>query len=156
MKDAINSFSDETGVIARESGTGITLFSTERGSTEFVSVTTGGDATIVGDGIFQLLDTDPPISSSVGSTSFAYPFQVTDFGQDLAVLINGQPALTQGTLVSYAGQFFDAQFDIKLGPLAKGETANASNPGSFLAARILFGEPQGPLSQTPPGIDING
>lgn len=158
MKDAINTFSDETGVTANQSGTGITLFSTERGSTEFVSVSTGGDAVVVGEGIFQLRDTDPPVANGFSAATFqgAIAFPVTDFGQDLAVLVNGQSAQTNGTLVSYTGQFFDAQFDIKLGPLAKGETANSSNPGSFLAARILFAAPQGPLSQTPPGIDING
>lgn len=157
---SINTFSSVTGVTANVSGTGVTLNSNSYGNNEFISVSAGGDATLSGTGIgvFGLRANTSSTANTADQTTYANAviFPVTDSGQDLAALVNGKPAQTDGAFITYTGQFLTAQFELKLGTLEAGETANASNAGSFLAARILYAEPAGPVSRTPPGIDLNG
>lgn len=159
----INKHTGDTGVYASTAVNplgvaGFALYSSGHGSDDFVSVSVVGSTPNDARGVYQL---DPQNARAVDMTSGTGFSQldgqtVTDLGQDVAAIVNGQAVTGQGTMVSYTGPQLTAQFDLALGALGQGETANAENLGMFLAFRVLWDEPRGPLSDTPPGIDLKG
>ncbi len=113
---AINSFTDVTGVLATESGTGIRLESIEFGSNEFVSVTIVDDGAIAaGDGIhaFDAADTATADTAILATyTSTAAENGVRDFGEDVRATINGIVATTNGTTVRINTDFLDVEVEL--------------------------------------------
>ncbi len=107
MRDAINSFTDVTGVVARLSGpaghpaTGLALKSVEYGDDQFVSVravNTGGiNTAIATGGVYNLQVTNNNAARIDSSTLFsAASNQVTDIGQDIDGIVNGRNAVGNG------------------------------------------------------------
>ena len=115
IADAINSFSDVTGVEATVSGTGIVLNSSEFGSDQFVSVKViddGGIAVATNEGIYNLEDDD--FADAQGSALAQWDDTsagngLTDSGQDLAATINGISAVTRGKTARINTDFLDVE-----------------------------------------------
>jgi flagellin len=115
IADAINSFSDVTGVEATVSGTGLVLNSSEFGSDQFVSVKViddGGIAVATNEGIYNLEDAD--FSDAQGSALAQWDDTsagngLTDSGQDLAATINGISAVTRGKTARINTDFLDVE-----------------------------------------------
>lgn len=115
IADAINSFSDVTGVQATVSGTGIVLNSQDFGSDQFVSVKVvddGGIGTSSNEGIYNLNDND----FSKAKTSVLAQWDdtaaangVLDSGQNLAATINGIAAVTRGKTARINTDFLDVE-----------------------------------------------
>jgi flagellin len=156
IRDAVNSFSQVTGVRARVSGTtGIRLESTQYGSGEFVSVkvsNTGG-ISASNAGIYNLQAGDADAVQTSGSTSYATAInRVTDFGQDISATINGIRATTRGTVARISTDFLDVQVDLKYNT-AGGAGANAAKLGAINAFTITGG---GADFQMASKVDIGG
>ncbi|MCC6229030.1 MAG: flagellin [Phycisphaerales bacterium] len=115
IADAINSFTDVTGVEATVSSTGIVLNSSEFGSDQFVSVKViddGGIGHASNTGIYNLNDTDFSTSKTSGQSAFdgtAAANGVNDSGQDLAATINGISAVTRGKSARINTDFLDVE-----------------------------------------------
>jgi len=108
----INSLTDVTGVTASANGTGVALLSSEFGSNEFVSVKTGGDATVTGTGVDTFQDADA--NTLAGSpTTFANAVNpVRDAGQDVGGTINGIVATGKGLELSANSEFLDVSITL--------------------------------------------
>jgi hypothetical protein len=150
---AINTFRLFTGLDARVSGTGVTLRSTRFGSGEFVSVEVTGtpfvDLENAG-GIYQLVPGPEPVADTESGQKFRDGLVVLDRGADLHANMNGVKVSGVGTLLAFDGSSFDAQLDLEVGPLASGETANATNPGVFRAFTVVYSDdPLSPLRPIP-------
>ena len=155
VQDAINSFTQVTGVRARVSGTtGLRLESDEFGSSEFVSVKVsdvGGLAT-AGAGIYNLLGGDADAANTSGPTAFANAInRVTDFGQDISATINGIRATTRGTVARISTDFLDVQVDLIYNRGSSG--GSAAKLGSVNAFTITGG---GADFQMASKVDIGG
>ncbi len=103
IAQSINNFKDVTGVSAAVNGGGITLKSTEYGSSQFVSVKVRDTGGIVsGDGIHYLSATDENEINTDVAASFAAAAQaaIRDEGQDVGAVINGVKARGNGRSVS--------------------------------------------------------
>jgi len=158
VADAINTFSDITGVSAAVSTTGrsgIRLDSVELGEDEFVSVTVVDDAggNLEGGGIFTLSATDTTAVSSPATalTTFgAADNGVTDFGQDVQATINGVEAVTDGTTAAINTDFLSIELDLSE---TAGAGANAQTLGGFKALTITGG---GADFQLAGNVDIAG
>lgn len=100
IRDAINTFTDVTGVEATVSGTGIKLSSDKFGGSQFVSVKVvddGGIGTASNVGIYNMQDADFGAAKvSLTSTFAAATNVITDRGQDLVATINGVTATGDG------------------------------------------------------------
>ena len=134
ITDAVNTFTDVTGVSASVSGANdIRLDSTELGSDEFVSVTVIDDAGQAG-GVNTLNATD--LSATLASTAFASAGNgVTDDGQDVEATINGVSAVGDGATASINTEFLDISVELS----TRAGTANAQNTGSLKALEISGG-----------------
>ncbi len=141
IRDAINSFTDVTGLSAATSGTGISLKSVEFGSDEFISVravNTGGLNTAVGTaGIYNYQVANNNLANAAGPTLWtAASNKVTDAGQNVAATINGIVATTQGKTARINTDFLDVEIDLKSGT---GANAEAQRLGALTAVTITGG-----------------
>jgi flagellin len=122
IRDAINTFTDVTGVQASVSGTGLKLTSTEFGSAQNLSVkviddgginsTTNGDGSTAVRGIYRLNSTNFGAASTVASDRTVYTGAsngVNDLGQDLTATINGIQATANGKTVRINTDFLDVE-----------------------------------------------
>jgi flagellin len=155
IRDAVNSFSQVTGVRARVSGTtGLRLESTEYGSGEFVSVkvsSTGG-ISASNAGIYNLQAGDADSVLTSGHTTYATAInRVTDFGQDISATINGIRATTRGTVARISTDFLDVQVDLAYNRTATG--GSAAKLGAVNAFTITGG---GADFQMASKVDIGG
>ncbi len=110
IADAINNFSDVTGVTATVSGTGIKLVSEDFGSKEFVSVKVLNDAGIFGTGvgIYDLEAEDfGTADTTIASTFAAATNELRDSGQNIAGTINGVRAVANGKELRINTDFLD-------------------------------------------------
>ncbi len=124
VRDAINQFTDVTGVQASVSGTGIKLVSKDFGSDEFVSVRTIADAAgVVGggmtsgtSGIYKLNATNFGASQTSGDVEFSAANNgVRDSGQNIAGTINGISANGRGKNLSLSSDFLDVDVTLSTG-----------------------------------------
>jgi len=138
IRDAINTFSDVTGVEATVSATGVILNSTEFGSSESVSVKVVDDGNIAtaNTGIYNLSSTDTNVANTTIASTFANASNpVTDEGQDVGAVINGITAVTDGTSASINTDFLSVVVDLNSG----GSAPNAQNLGAIDAFTITGG-----------------
>ncbi|QQS10194.1 MAG: flagellin [Phycisphaerales bacterium] len=112
VRDAINSFTDVTGVQATVSGTGIKLVSKDFGSAEFVSVKVVDDGGITGasSGIHTLTAGDFSTAVAGSQVEFAAATNaVRDQGQDIGATINGVKATSSGKTARINTDFLDVE-----------------------------------------------
>jgi flagellin len=154
IRDAINSFTEVTGVTAAVSATGVRLVSSELGSDQFVSVQVADDGGIApaNAGIYNLSSTDTNTANTTRLSTFANAInRVTDEGQDVAATINGIVAVGRGAEVSINTDFLSTR--IRLTDGAAGSGGNAQTLGSVAAFTITGG---GADFQLAPNVDIAG
>jgi flagellin len=141
IRDAINSFSEVTGVRAVVSGTGVRLESTSFGSEEFVSlevIDSGGIDTGATVGVYDLDAANTQVSDAGSRVTFSSLNNgKTDFGQDVQATINGITATTKGTRVSINTDFLDVSINLNY-DLSSGGSC-AAQLGAINALRILGG-----------------
>lgn len=127
MRDAINSFTEATGVVATASGTGLTVKSVEFGDDQFVSVRmvdTGGiNTAIATGGVYVLNATNNNAALPNVSTLFtAASNRITDLGQDIDGVVNGWNAVGNGRSLYAVTQNLQTQFRLS------GEAAQSNQP----------------------------
>lgn len=138
---AINTFTEVTGVTATVSGTGIVLESSDYGSREFVSVKSGGDATFAASaatgGVYGVEGNDAGTADAAAQTLFAaLDNPVRDDGQNIDGTINGVSATGDGRTLSINTDFLNV--DLTLSTDAS-HTLNALELGSATAFTISGG-----------------
>ena len=112
IKNAINTFTDITGVKATVSGNGIRVDSTEFGSSNFVSVKVidDGGLSTTNLGIYGMNTTNFAAASTTRMSSFAAATNnITDYGRDVAATINGIAATSNGKTARVATDFLDVE-----------------------------------------------
>jgi flagellin len=144
--DAINTFTDVTGVAATASGTGVKLMSSDFGSAEFVKVkvinaaginaTTNGDAGTPVRGIYQLGSADFNVAQTTGTTFTNATNGVNDNGQDIRATINGIAATSNGKTARINTDFLDVEVTLST---AKAQTLGNVGSGSNAAFTITGG-----------------
>ena len=146
VRDAINTFTDVTGVSAGTVGTGLRLDATDFGSKNFVSfdiVDRGGQAGDVH--LFSAVDTDVVSTEAASITDFtSITNPVRDAGQDVGATINGIAATTDGRVARINTEFLDLELELT--------TAGAQAAGSIDAFTITGGGAQFNLG---PNVDIS-
>ncbi|MCB9838838.1 MAG: flagellin [Phycisphaeraceae bacterium] len=151
--DAINTFTEVTGVEASVSATGIRLESSEFGSDQFVSVKIIDDGNVNGaDGIYNYVSDDTNTSLTSGVTAFntqAAANGLTDAGQDVGATINGITATSRGAKASINTDFLSVDLTLE----ATGSGAHAQSLGSVSALTITGG---GADFQLASNVDIAG
>ena len=143
ITDAINTFSDVTGVVASASAAGFTLNSEEFGSSEFVSVEINDDAGQAGD-ISNFVAND---ANTVGTAATSYAAAnnaVRDDGQDIGAVINGVLATTDGRTARASTDVLDVEITL--------DVAGATATGKTDAVTIDSG---GASFNLGPGVNIN-
>lgn len=163
--NAINTFTDVTGITARLSGTGgtpssgITIRSIAYGSDEFVSlrvVSNGGINTAQANaGIYELQDQNESAAKVSTATAdrtlfSAASVKITDFGRNVDAIINGITATTQGTIARINTDFLDVELNLRTGTSSGTE---AQRLGGLDAFRITGG---GADFQLASRVDISG
>ncbi|TVQ31745.1 MAG: flagellin [Phycisphaeraceae bacterium] len=141
--DAINTFTDVTGVTATASanGTGIRLESSNLGSSEFVSLKVVDDGDIIGAGGISNFEDDDTNTAAAGATAFnanAAANGLTDKGQDVTATINGIQAVSRGETVSINTDFLNVEITLSDGA-GTGGVANAQTLGRVEAFTISGG-----------------
>ncbi len=114
VKDAINTFTQVTGVSASTSGTGVVLKSTQFGSSQFVSVQMVEDGQQAG-GIYTLSSVDENVATPGSVTAFAAAATgspIRDAGQDVGAIINGITATAKGKVARINTDFLDVQVEL--------------------------------------------
>ena len=134
IRDAINQFSDVTGVTAATSGTGIKLSSDGFGSSEFVSVksTSSGGIGASSSGIYNLSSTNFGRARSASNVEFsAASNPVRDSGQDIGGTINGVIATGTGKNLRLSTDFLDVDVSLSTGESqALGNVDGAAGAGT--------------------------
>lgn len=140
IKDAINSFTDVTGVAAVVSGTGIRLQSNDFGSSEFVSVKVIDDAGI---NSTNNLDAGTPVrgvynrlsgawnsnNTTINSSFAAATNTVTDYGQNVKATVNGLQTVSNGKTLRVNSDFLDVEVTLTTSKAqALGNVGSGSNP----------------------------
>ncbi len=138
IKDAINTFSDVTGVTASLSSgaTRLALSSSDFGSSEFVSVkvvnaaginsTNNGDAGTPTRGVYSRQAAAFNSANTTINSSFANATNgVADYGQNVAATINGIAATSSGKTARINTDFLDVEVT-----LTTGESQGLGNVGS--------------------------
>lgn len=140
---AVNAFTDQTGVTAIPSATGIRIESTEYGSGEFVSVRILEDGGLnqaeAGAGVYQLAASDATIASAATRFSFdslSAAEAILDHGQDVAGVINGFQAKGDGFILTVQSPLLHARIALRTG----NGLVNAQNLGSMTAFTIVQSE----------------
>ncbi|MEM1099553.1 MAG: flagellin [Planctomycetota bacterium] len=142
-RDAINTFSDVTGVSAAVSGTGIRLEAIEYGTTDFVTVEIADDAGQAGS-VLALASNNTNAAITVGATAFsAANTPIRDEGQDIGAVINGVQATTDGLNARINTDFLDVELELT--------AAGATGLGSINAVTITDG---GAKFNLGPNVDI--
>ncbi len=152
IRDAVNSFTDVTGVKATVSGTGIRLESTEVGSDEFVSVKVLDDGSIatLTSGLYEFDATDTNTANTTEVADFiALANARVDKGQDISATINGITATTKGATASINTDFLQVEIELAIG----GSSPNGQNLGNVDAFTITGG---GADFQLASKVDIAG
>ena len=152
IADAINTFTDVTGVIASSvvGGTGVTINSDQYGSSQFVSVKIVDDGGVQ-QGTVGIYSFDPDAArtldagSVVDFDSDAASNGQRDVGQDLGATINGQTATSNGRDLRINTDFLDVKLTIN--------SSNAEALGTIDAFEITGG---GADFQLAPNVDIAG
>jgi flagellin len=115
---AVNTFKDVTGVEATASGSGLKLFSTNYGSSEFVSVKViddGGIGTASNKGIYKLEDQDFTDAKAAVASTFANANNgLRDDGQDVRATINGIQSTSDGRTARINTDFLDVEFTFSI------------------------------------------
>ncbi len=152
MRDAINQFSDVTGIVATTSGTGIKLVSEGYGDSEFVSVKSSNSGGIVAgsSGIYALSATNFNVRAAQLAEFSAASNPVRDSGQDIRGTINGVVATGEGNRLSLATDFLDVS--VSLGTTAARTLGTVGGTGSSTFT-ITGG---GANFQLASKVDING
>jgi flagellin len=120
IRDAINSFTDVTGVEAVVSGTGIRLQSRYFGSSEFVSVkvinaaginsTSNGDGTTPVRGVYNRLSTNFNANNTTINSTFASASNaIIDYGQNVKATVNGLQTVSNGKTLRVNSDFLDVE-----------------------------------------------
>lgn len=121
IKDAINAFTDVTGVAATTSGTGIKLASSDYGSDQFVSVKTVNSGGIASgssgvhklkNGNFNAAATNASDGSGSETEFSSATNGVRDVGQDIAAVINGVVAVGSGRTARVSSDFLEASITL--------------------------------------------
>ncbi len=139
---AINTKSDETGVLAEVSGTGIVLRSADYGSDDFVSVQLIDNGDINGEpeiGIYNLASDDANAADPTGFVAFdsrKAAEGVTDQGQDVVALVDGEPVFGDGASLSFATPRLTGTLELAVGALTGRDGANAQNLGALTALTV--------------------
>ncbi len=142
-RDAINTFTDVTGVSAATSGTGIVLQSTGFGGNEFVTVEIADDAGQAGS-VLALASNNSNAAITVGATAFAAAnTPIRDEGQDIGAVINGVQATTSGLNARINTDFLDVELELT--------AAGATALGAINAVTITDG---GARFNLGPNVDI--
>lgn len=159
MVEAINTFTDVTGVQAVVSGTGILIKSEEYGSNEFVSVKVLDDAGINSTnngagaatrGVYNRLNTGfNSNNTTIVSTFAAATNPVRDIGQNVRATVNGYQAIASGKNIKVNTDFMDAEFTLSA---AKSQTLGSVG-GASAAFTIAGGGAEFQLSSK---VDIGG
>ena len=136
--NAINTFSDVTGVVASAGTTGVALRSSDFGSDEFVSVTIVDDGTIgTGSniGVYNFQSGDNGTIDSSSHTDFtdtgAAGDGIRDEGQDIAGTVNGLLATGKGKTLKVNSDFLDVSITL--------DTSTAQSLASVSAFTITGG-----------------
>ena len=156
---AINSFTDVTGVEATLSGTpgsGLALRSIGFGESQFVSVkvvNAGGINTAEPQaGVYRFNATNTNAAVTAGATLFsAASNRITDLGQDVTATVNGISATTTGTVARINTDFLDVELDLSTSTSVT--NAHAQRLGAISAFTITGG---GADFQLAGRVDING
>ncbi|TVS09056.1 MAG: flagellin [Phycisphaerales bacterium] len=148
IQDAINTFSDVTGVVASAEGNGIKLLSSEFGSSNFVSLKVVNEGNVQGGGIMKYesgdantLSTDPNDITAFGAANNG----VRDRGQDVVANINGVAATANGRTISVNSDMLDVRINLT--------ESSATQLSSFTAFQITGG---GADFQLGSRVDIEG
>ena len=153
VRDAINTFTDVTGVSAVVSDTGIRIVSTGVGEDEFASVKVvddGGIGTAANIGVYNFEGDDTSAADTTILSTFANAANgVKDEGQDVGATINGITAVSKGSQVAINTDFLQVEIDLETG----GAAANAQNLGKVDAFTITGGGADFQLSGE---VDIAG
>lgn len=123
IEDAVNTFTDVTGVEAVVSGTGIRLQSDEFGATQFVSVnivddaginsTDNGGAGAATRGIYNRLATAFNSNNTTINTTFAAATStISDYGQNIRATVNGLQTVTNGKTLRVNSDFLDVELSL--------------------------------------------
>ncbi|HBS28605.1 MAG TPA: flagellin [Phycisphaerales bacterium] len=156
--DAINSFSEVTGVRAVASGAGgVSIQTVGFGSAEFVTVRVVDDgninAGIAAAGVYKFQAANTAAASTVPADRTLFSSannKTTDAGQDISATINGILATTEGTIARINTDFLDVEVDLKTGT---GSGAEAQRLGAVNAFTINGG---GADFQLAARVDIGG
>lgn len=146
ITDALNTFSEVTGVSAATSATGIVLKSIEFGSNEFVSVDII-DAGSQAGGVLTLSTVDTGTADTTSTTTFLAMEAVTgerDDGQDVGAIINGLAATSRGRVAQISTEFLDVEMELNV--------SGAQNLGAIDAFTITGG---GAVFNLGPNVDIS-
>ncbi|MDX2130472.1 MAG: flagellin [Planctomycetota bacterium] len=140
ITDAINSFSDVTGVEAVVSGTGILIRSEDFGSSEFVSVkvvnaaginsTSNGDASTPVRGIYNRQSAAFNSNNTTIASTFSNATNaVRDVGQNVRATVNGLAAVSNGKVLRVNSDFLDVEVSLSTAKSqALGNVGSGSNP----------------------------
>lgn len=134
IRDAINSFTDVTGVEAAISSTGLRLVSDAFGSDQFVGVKVVNAGGISGTnlGIYNFEDDDTKDAKASATSTFAAATnQLKDEGQDVSATINGIVATTSGTKARINTDFLDVEVDLKTGTSSGTEAQRLGSLAGF-------------------------
>lgn len=114
MRDAINQFTDVTGVQATVSGTGIKISSKDFGSSEFVSVRTidAGGINTASSGIVNYSATNFNAPAGEVANFVSASNLIRDVGQNVSGTINGLAANGRGKNLSLASDFLDVELTL--------------------------------------------
>ena len=131
IQDTINTFSDVLGLSAVASGNGLTLLSTEFGSSEYVTVKVVDDAQQAG-GVYNFTSTDfsaPDTATGNTYSSTAATNGIRDVGQDVGATINGIVATTKGKTAKIDTDFLNLSVTL--------DTTNSQTPGAVGTGRTF-------------------
>lgn len=148
VADAINTFSDVTGVTASANSTGVALLSQDYGSDAFVAVKVVDDGGAAGNGIYEFeADDASTVAGSATATfsSTAASNGVRDEGQDIGATVNGVAATSSGRKLRVNTDTLDVSITLT-------ESASQS-PGAVAAFDISGG---GADFQLASKVDIAG
>ncbi len=111
-RDAINTFTDVTGVSAAVSGNGIVLKTTNFGSNDFVTVEISDTAGQTGN-VRLLSALDENALNTAGTVAFsAANTPIRDDGQDVGAVINGVLATAEGKTARINTDFLDVEVEL--------------------------------------------
>jgi flagellin len=154
VRDAINTYTEVTGVSATMSGTtAIRLSSTEFGDDSFTSVKVVEDGNMDANtsaGIYQYQAGDADVISAALLSEFsAATTAVLDYGQDVGASINGMAATADGLKIQVSSEFLDVEMRLDGSTAGQG----ALNVGTIDAFTITGG---GADFQLAGNVDIGG